>query len=197
MLILNPAAARSLAPARSSASIFAGIILPSGQRLDNAAEIQPQVFQDHLHRISSGRHRHTGTGVTAGTGQVDIRDWSLVLAELGNWAQRTVLIREKRALSERATNCTDDFSRDVDWGMCDALKNFGLQVRNVVSSNEVDKVISVRFSRVVPGTRRNSPSRVAGDNVGDTENNEFHQRLAGWYPTGVYGGIIPTHDHRR
>ena len=99
---------------------------PAFNGLDNASEIQSQVPEDDLGCISSRRHRNAGARVTAGTAQIDIRDWSLVLAKLGNWAQRAVLIREKRALSERAPNGADNFARDVDRGMGYALKNFGL-----------------------------------------------------------------------
>src|SRR4030095_1997537 len=134
--------------------------------------------------------------MTAGTREVDIRDRSLVLPELGNRSERPVLIRKKRALSERAMDGADDSARDVDGGMGDAFKNFVLQVGNVVGSNEVNEIISVRFARFIPITSQNSASRVARDNVGDAQDNEFHQRLVGWCPTGIYGGVIPTHNHR-
>src|SRR4029453_18273362 len=102
--------------------------------------------------------------MTARTREVDIRDRSLVLPELGNRAQRPVLIRKKGALPERTMNGADDSARDVDWGMGYAFKNLVLQVGNVVGSNEVNQIISVRFAHVIPSASQNSASRVAGDN---------------------------------
>ncbi len=100
--------------------------------------------------------------MTAGATQVDIRNWSFVLAKLGNRAQRTVLIREKRAVSERTSNGADDPARDVNGGVGYAFENFGLQVGNVGGSNEVNEVISVRFARLVPSASRNSAGCVTG-----------------------------------
>ena len=97
--------------------------------LDNTPEIQSQVRKDHLGCISTC-HRDAGTRITAGTAQVNIADWGFVSAELGNRTQRAVLIREKRAVSERAANRTRDLARDVDRGMSYAFKYFRLQVCN-------------------------------------------------------------------
>src|SRR5262249_35325929 len=160
-------------------------------------KIQPQVRKDHLGCISPRRHRDARAGVTAGAAQVNIADGGLVFAELGNWTQRAVLIREKRALSEGAVNGTGDLARDVDWGMGYAFNNFCLQVRNVIGGNEINEIISVRFARLGPSACRNFASRVAGNNPGDAQDDEFHQRFSGRSATGVYVGIVPTHDHRR
>src|SRR4029077_18452393 len=117
--------------------------------------------------------------------------------ELGNRTQGAVLIREKRAVSERALNGTRDLARYVDRGESYAYKYFALQVGNVIGGNEVNEIISVGLARLGPRTCGNFASRVAADNPGDAQDDEFHQRLAGGSATGVYGGIIPTHDHRR
>ena len=78
-----------------------------------------------------------------------------------------------------------------------ALKNLGLQIGNVAGRDEVNEVIRVRFTRVIPGPCRDSAGGVAGDEIWDTQDHEFHQRPTSWRATGIYGGIIPTHDHRR
>src|SRR5437899_11912691 len=135
--------------------------------------------------------------MTARTTQVYIRNRGFVLSELGDRTQRTGLIREKRALSQRASNGANDPPRDIDRGMCYAFKNFFLQVGNVVGSNKVNKVISVRFARLVPSASGNCARCVISNNIGDTQDHEFHQRLASWCAAAVYSGVIPTHDHRR
>src|SRR5215467_6037990 len=78
-----------------------------------------------------------------------------------------------------------------------AFKNFSLQIRDVIGRNEISEVICIRFSRLRPVACGNFASRVAGNYPGNTQDDEFHQRLAGWSATRVYGGIIPTDDHRR
>src|SRR4030095_11639586 len=77
------------------------------------------------------------------------------------------------------------------------LKNLLLQIGNVIGGDEVNEVIRVGFARLAPSTSWDSASRVTGDNVGDAEDDEFHQRFACRRAAGVYCGIIPTHDHRR
>src|SRR5947208_14198374 len=96
--------------------------------------------------------------MTARTTQVYIGDRGFVVSELRNRAQRTSLVREKRALSKRTSDSADDLPRNVDRRMSYAFKNFCLQVGNVVGSNQVNKVISVRFASFVPGACRNSRS---------------------------------------
>src|SRR5882724_1676825 len=133
--------------------------------------------------------------MTAGTTQVYIRDWGFVFSELGNRAQRTGLVRKKRTLPERASNSANDSPRDIDRGVGYPFKNFCLQVGNVVAGNEVDEVISVRFAHLVPSASGDLARCVVSNNIGDTEDDEFHQRLTGWCAAGVYSGVIPTHDH--
>src|SRR5437773_4339778 len=135
--------------------------------------------------------------MTARTTQVYIRDRAFVLSELRNRAQRTCLVREKRALSKRTSDSADDLPRNVDRRMGYAFKNFCLQVGNVVASNQVNKVISVRFASFVLGACRNSARGVTGDNIGNTQDHEFHQRFAGRGAAGIYSRVIPTHDHWR
>src|SRR5439155_25395521 len=73
-------------------------------------------------------------GVTTRTTQVHIRDGGFVLTELGNRALRTVLIREKRAVSERTSNGADDAARDVNGGVGYAFENCGVGVGSVGGS---------------------------------------------------------------
>src|SRR5262245_40346870 len=81
--------------------------------------------------------------------------------------------------------------------MGDALQDLGFQVGDVIGSNEVNEVIRIWFARLAPGTSRNSAGRIAGDEVRDTEDHEFHERLAGWSAAGIYRRIVPTHGHWR
>ena len=131
------------------------------------------------------------------TAQVNIGDRRSVLTQFRNRSQRPALIGDKGTLPKRTSNGTDDPARDIYRGVCYAFENFGLQVGYVVTSNKLNQVISVRFTRVLPGACCNFPGRIAGDDVGDTQNNELHQCLAGWRATGIYGGVVPTDDHRR
>ena len=135
--------------------------------------------------------------MTAGTAQVHVRHRRFVLAKLGNRAHRPTLVREKRALAERASNGANDFARDINRRMGDTLQNFWLQVGNVIRGNEIDEVIGVRFACFIPGACRNSAGRIASDDVRHTQHHEFHQRLAGRRATGIYRGIVPTDDHWR
>src|SRR5438094_9127031 len=109
--------------------------------------------------------------MTARTTQVYIGDRGFVVSELRNRAQRTSLVREKRTLSKRTSDSADDLPRNVDRRMGYALKNFCLQVGNVVGSNQVNKVISVRFASFVPGSCRNCPRGGTGRNIGNPHAN--------------------------
>ena len=88
--------------------------------------------------------------MTAGTAEVHVRHRRSVLAKLGNRAQRTALVGEERALTERAANCANNFARDINRRMGHPLQNFCLQVGNVIRSNEVDEVIGVQVRALHP-----------------------------------------------
>src|SRR5215475_8805160 len=98
----------------------------SAAHRNNTSEIQPQVAKDYLRRISSRCHRNTGARMTAGTAEVHVRHRRFILAKLWNRAQRTALVREKRALTERAANGANDFARDINRRTRYPLQNFCL-----------------------------------------------------------------------
>src|SRR2546430_10504061 len=116
--------------------------------------------------------------MTARTTQVYIGDRGFVVSELRNRAQRTSLVREKRTLSKRTSDSADDLPRNVDRRMGYAFKNFCLQVGNVVGSNQVNKVISVRFASFVPGACRNSARGVTGEDRKSTRLNSSHRQIS-------------------
>src|ERR1700746_4222257 len=106
--------------------------------------------------------------MTAATPQVHVGHRRLLVAKFGDRAERTALVGKKRALTERAANSANDFARDINRRMGNSLENFWLQVRNVIRSNEVDKVIGVRFAGFIPGPCRNFTGRIANADVWPT-----------------------------
>jgi hypothetical protein len=140
---------------------------------DDSSEIQPKVLKYHPRGISSWCHRDTWSGMAARAAEINVGHRGSVFTELGNRAQRAILIGEKRSLSERTSDRADDFARNVDRRMGYTFQDFGLQVGNVLGSNEVNEVISVRLTRLCPGTSANSSSRVAGDYIGTLRTTNF------------------------
>src|SRR5436190_21120480 len=112
--------------------------------------------------------------MTAGTAQVHVRHRRSVLPKLGNRAQRTALVREKRALTERAANGANDLARDINGRVADTLNNFCFQVGDVIRSNEVDELTGVRFARFSRGACRSVTGRIASEHVWPTGYHECH-----------------------
>src|SRR5262245_45052670 len=124
-------------------------------RTTRESRFDTELPQDNLCGVPSWGHGYAWARMTTRAAQEDIWHRRLVAAQFGNWSEGAELVGQERTMSECALHCTCDALRDVHRRMRNTSDDPVLQVRDVVRRNQVNQVVSIRLTCLIPVARGN------------------------------------------